>query len=87
MEHWRKRRAFVLERRADHGARRGVQRHVEEQRAASGGERAAAGGGAFPFGAAGFVEMQVHVDEARKDGEAARIDFLAGSGQLSGRWR
>ena len=45
----------------------GVERHVEEQRAAARRQRAAAGGGAFPIGAAGLVEMDVNVDQAREN--------------------
>ena len=56
------------------GAGRGVQGHVEEERAASGCQRAAAGFRAFPISAAGFVEVQVDVDESGQDCEARSID-------------
>ena len=39
---------------------------------------------AFPLGAAGLVEMHVDVDQAREDGEAARVDFLAAPPGSSG---
>ena len=58
-------------------ARRRVERHVEEQRAAAGRQRAAAGRRAFPLGAARLVEVQVHVDQAGQHEQAARIDLLA----------
>ena len=67
-------------------ARRRVQRHVEEQRAAARRQRAAAGGRAFPLGAARLVEVHVDVDQARQDGESAGIDLFGRAGQLRARW-
>ncbi len=67
-----------------HGARRGVQGHVEEQRAAAGSERAAARGGALPFGAAGLVEMQVRIDQARERWSGPRHRFPRGQPASSG---
>ena len=70
------RRALAIELARVDGARRRVEGHVEEQRAAAGRESAAPGGRAFPLGPAGLVEVQVHVDHARQDGQALRIDLL-----------
>ena len=67
---------------AVHGARRGVERHVEEHRAAAGRQRAAAAGRAFPLGASRLVEMDVHVDHRGQHQEAAGVDLLAGPRQL-----
>ena len=59
-----------------HGAGSGVQRHVEEHRAAAGRERAASSRRAFPLGATWFVEVHMNVDGAGKDEEPACFDFL-----------
>ena len=62
--------------RAFDGARRGVQRHVEEQRAAAGRKRPAAGGSALPLGAPRLVEVQVHVDDAGEHQEPVRVNLF-----------
>ena len=70
------RRALRVDRVCGDRARRRIERHVEEQRAAAGRERAAAGFGAFPLGASRLVEVQVRVDEPGKYVQAGRIDFV-----------
>ena len=63
----------------------GIERHVEEGSASSGGEGEGAGGEAFPIGAAGFVEVDVRVDPARDKDAIGGIDFdLGGAGDVFG---
>ena len=59
-----------------HRARRRVQRHVEEERAAAGRKRPAAGGRALPLRSPGLVEMHVHVDDAREHEQPVRVDLF-----------
>ena len=56
----------------------GIERHVEEGTASSGGEGKGAGGEAFPLGAAGLVEVNVRVDPARDEDAVGGVDFLGG---------
>jgi hypothetical protein len=77
-------RAFAVEFVRIDRAGRGVQRHVEEQDSSASGQCATAGCGAFPIGAARFVEVQMDIDKAGEDGQSCGIDFLFASGQFSG---
>src|SRR5215472_11113015 len=70
------RRRFPVEFAGIHGARRRVERHIEAERAAACGERPAARRGAFPFSAAGLVEVQMYIDQARQNRKARGIDLL-----------
>src|SRR5262249_12156455 len=73
---------FLIEFPGTDGARRGIQRHVEEHSCAASGEGPASCGRAFPFSAAGLVEMNVNIDDAGKDGETSGIDFARGAGKI-----
>ena len=55
----------------------GVERHVEEQRAAARGQRAGTGFDALPISAARLVEMNVGVNDAGKDVQAGGVDDFA----------
>ncbi len=57
-----------------------VERHVDEGGVASGRCGARGGAEAFPFGAAGFVDVDVRVDEAGEDGVMSVIVAVASSG-------
>jgi hypothetical protein len=50
-----------------------VEGHVDEGGEASGGGGAGCGAEAFPFGASGFVDVDVGVDEAGEDGEVGAV--------------
>ena len=57
----------------------GIEWHVEEGAASSGGEGERAGGETFPIGAAGFVEVNVGVDPAGDENAVGGVDFLGGA--------
>ncbi len=82
MEDCFQRGAFAVELARVDRAGRGVERHVEEERAAAGCQRAASGGGAFPFGAAGLVEVEMDVDDAWENMQSAGVDFFGGAGKV-----
>ena len=67
-----------VERRAVDRRRRRVQRHVEEARAATGGEGRGAGREPLPVGAPRIVEMHVRIDDAGEDVEAGGVDLRRG---------
>ena len=50
-----------------------VEGHVDEGGVAAGGGGAGGGGEAFPFGAAGLVDVDVGVDEAGEEGDDAEV--------------
>src|SRR5688572_28094034 len=77
-----KRGAFRVDGLRRDRARCRIQRHVETERAASGGQRATAAVGTFPPSAAGLVEMHVRIDHAWKDVKTARIDLVRGTLQV-----
>src|SRR5438874_5951964 len=52
-----------------------IQRHLKHGRCSAGRSRARTSGEAFPFRPARLVEMNVGVDDARENCQAARIDF------------
>ena len=54
----------------------GIEGHLEHGRHAAGGGTARSGIPAFPVGAARFVEVDVRVDDARKNDEIPRVDGL-----------
>ena len=56
-----------------HGAGRGIERHVEEQRAAASRERSTASRRTFPLRPPGFVEVQMHVDARQHELPVASI--------------
>ena len=72
-----RRRSLLVQRRD--GRRRGhaVERHVDDRRHAAGCRGARRGVEALPFGAAGFVDVHVRVDQTRQDDEIARIEEVA----------
>ncbi len=80
------RRALLRKGRAIDGARRRVERHIEEGRAAPRCQRPASRRRAFPVGAARFVEVQVIVDHSGEDSQPARIDLTLRAGKLASRW-
>ncbi len=53
--------------------RQAVEGHVDDGGDAAGGGGAGGGGEAFPFGAAGLVDVDVRVDEAGEDGVVADV--------------
>src|SRR2546421_7761945 len=60
-----------------------IQRHLEHGRCSAGGSRARASLESFPFCPPRFVEMNVRVDDPRKDRQIARINFqFSGAGQV-----
>jgi hypothetical protein len=72
--------------RLDGGSRRqAIQRHVRDERIASGRSSAGARGKAFPFGAAWFVDVYVRIDEAGKNGGIAKIAERYARGNLTRR--
>ena len=77
-----RRAAGGLELEVERGAvdrrRRCVQRHVEEARAATGGEGGGAGREPLPLGAARIVEVHVRIDDAGEDVEAGGVDLRRG---------
>ena len=72
-----RRRPLRLERRR--GRRRGhaVERHVDDRRDAAGRGRARRGIEPFPVGAARLVDVDVRVDDARRDDEIAGVDVCS----------
>src|SRR6202000_1371530 len=80
--------AFSVELARVNGAGRGVERHIEEDRAASRRKRATAGRGAFPLDAARCVEVQMDVNQRGENMQAPGIDFgRPGKFWLNGRDR
>ena len=61
-----------------------VEGHVDEGGVASGGGCSGGGAEAFPFGAAGFVDVDVGVDEAGEDGVVAAVVGDGVAGDLGG---
>ncbi len=61
-----------------------VEGHVDEGGVASGGGGAGGGAEAFPFGAAGLVDVDVGVDEAGEDGVVAAVVDGGVAGEFGG---
>ena len=62
----------------DGGRRRhAVERHVDDRRHAAGGRGARRRVEAFPFGAAGFVDVHVGVDDTGGDDKSAGVEKIA----------
>ena len=61
-----------------------VEGHVDEGGVASCGGGASGGAEAFPFGASGFVDVDVGVDEAREDGVVAAVVDGGVTGEFGG---
>ena len=83
------RAAFDGQRAGVERRRMAVERHVAHGGDAAGRGRGRAGEKAFPVGAAGLVEVDVRVDEAGQDVQAAGVDAprrRCGSGRAAG-WR
>ena len=75
-------RSFAVEIDGADRARGGVQRHVEEQRAAARRQRAATGRRTLPLCPTRFVEVEMHIDQSGQDGETNRVDLFATTCQL-----
>ena len=69
-------RSLRLERRDARRRRNAVERHVDERRDAARRRRARGGIKAFPLGASRFVDVDVCVDDARRNDEIADVDGL-----------
>ena len=67
------------------GGGNAIQRHVDEESVATGGGGARGGFEAFPIGAAGFVDVDVRIHQARKNGSVAKIVGLRVGRDLIGR--
>lgn len=67
------------------GGGKAIQRHVDEESVATGGSGARGGFEAFPIGAAGVVDVDVRIDQARKYGSVAKIVGLRVGRDLIGR--
>ena len=61
-----------------------VEGHVNEGGVASGGGGSGGGAEAFPFGASGFVDVDVGVDEAGEDGVVAAVVDDGAGGEFGG---
>jgi hypothetical protein len=66
---------FALGFEISDGGSRGeaIERHVHKEGVASGGGGARGGAKAFPFGAAGFVDVDVRIDKSREEGGVSEI--------------
>src|SRR2546426_2889794 len=54
----------------------GIERHLEHGRNAPGGRTARSGRPTFPIGTARLIEMDVGVDDTRKNHQISRVDGL-----------
>src|SRR5204862_2951137 len=71
---------FAIHFRRIYGARRGIERHVEEHGAAADGKGAAPGCRPFPFGSTRLVEMQMNIDAAGENEKTASVNLAGAAG-------